>query len=153
MIRDRAEHFPWGDEELSFTGNKTTVLSEAQTPNDDAWVEKTLGKGKILFSPLPLELSDNIELVGKAYRYALKTSGVVPVYRTTLADPGILIAPTVFPAATLYVLTSESNRQQIVFDDVRSGRRFAGTLESGSAAILLVGVDGKVLAEYNWRVP
>jgi hypothetical protein len=68
-----------------------------------------------------------------------------------ITDPGILIAPTIFPAATLYVLTSESNRQQAEFEDVRSGRHFAGTLKSGSAAILLVGIDGKVLAAYNWK--
>lgn len=149
-IRDQAAHFPWGDEELSFTGNKTTVLSQAQTPNGEVWVEKSLGKGKILFSALPLELSDNLPLLGNAYRYALKTAGVAPVYTTTLTDPGILIAPTVFPAATLYVLTSESSRQQVAWDDVRSGRHFEGTLKSGSAAILLVGTDGKVLAAYNW---
>jgi hypothetical protein len=149
-IRDHAAHFPWGDEELSFTGNKTTVLSQAQMASGDVWVEKTLGKGKVLFSALPLELSDNIEAVGKAYGYALKTAGVAPIYTTTLTDPGILIAPTVFPAATLYVLTSESNRQQVTFDDVRSGHHFAGTLESGSAAIMLVKTDGKVLAAYNW---
>jgi hypothetical protein len=149
-IRDHAAHFPWGDEELSFTGNKTTVLSQAQTADDGVWVEKTLGKGKVLFSALPLELSDNLELVGKAYRYALKAAGVAPVYTTTLTDPGILIAPTIFPAATLYVLTSESNRQQVAFEDVRSGHHFAGTLESGSAAVLLIGTDGKVLAAYNW---
>jgi hypothetical protein len=151
-IRDHAVHFPWGDEELSFTGNKTTVLSQAQTADDGVWVEKTLGKGKVLFSALPLELSNNLELVGKAYRYALKAAGVAPVYTTTLTDPGILIVPTVFPAATLYVLTSESNRQQVAFEDVRSGHHFAGTLESGSAAILLVGTDGKILAAYNWMV-
>jgi hypothetical protein len=150
-IRDHVAHFPWGDEELSFTGNKTTALSLAQTPNGDVWVEKTVGKGKILFSALPLELNDNIELVGKAYRYALKSASVAPVYATTLTDPGILIAPTVFPLATLYVLTSESNRQQVAFDDVRSGRHFAGRLESGSAAMLLVGINGKVLAAYNWN--
>ena len=149
-IRDQAAHFPWGDEALSFTGNKTTALSQAQTPDGDVWVERTLGKGRILFTALPVELSDNLELVGKAYRYALKVAGVAPVYTTTLTDPGILIAPTMFPAATLYVLTSESNRQQLAFDDVRSRRHFAGTLESGTAAIVLVGTDGKVLAAYNW---
>lgn len=88
-------------------------------PNGDARIEKTVGKGKILFSALRLEVSDNLDLLGNIDRYALKTAGVVPVYSTTLIDPGVLIAPTVFPAATLYAHKSESNWQQATFDNAQ----------------------------------
>jgi len=67
-----------------------------------------------------------------------------------LKDPGILICPTQYPDATLYVITSESNRESVDFRDMRSGREFMGTLASGRAAILLVGADGKLLATFNW---
>ncbi len=149
-IRDESIHFPGGDENLSFAGNKTTVLSRALLPGGEDWIEKPMGSGKILFSALPLELNDNLEAIGDVYNYALKTAGVAPVYTTTLSDPGILICPTQYPDATLYVITSESNREQVDFKDVRSGREFTGTLASGRAAILLVGADGKLLATYNW---
>jgi hypothetical protein len=148
--RDDLIHFPYGDEMLSFTSSKTAVLSRAFLPGGEDWIEKPLGKGRILFAAFPLELNDNLEAIGDAYKYALKIAGVSPVYTTTLKDPGILICPTQYPDATLYVITSESNREQVDFKDVRSGREFAGTLASGRAAILLVGADGKLLAALNW---
>jgi hypothetical protein len=149
-IRDHLMRFPGGEERLSFSGERTTVLSRAILANGEDWTEKPLGRGKILFSSLPLELNDNLQALGDVYRYALKAAGVAPVYTTTLKDPGILICPTRFPKATLYVITSESNQQQVEFEDVRSGSRFAGTLASGRAAILLVGADGKLLSAYDW---
>lgn len=149
-IRDNLIHFSGGDESLSFTGNKTTVLSRALLPGGEDWNEKPLGKGKILFAALPLELNDNLEAIGDVYKYALKVAGVAPVYTTKLTDPGILICPTQYPEATLYVITSESNREHVDFTDVRSGREFMGTLARGRAAMLLVGADGKLLATFNW---
>jgi hypothetical protein len=150
-LRDYLFHFPGGEERLSFSGNKTTVLSRAALPNGEDWIEKSLGSGKILFAALPLELNDNLQALGDVYRYALTAAGVKPVYTTALDDPGILICPTQFPNATLYVLTSESNMRQVSFTDVRSGKQFAGRLENGEAAIVLVGTDGKQLSTYNWH--
>lgn len=152
-IRDHAVKFPFGEEELAFSGEETTVLSRASMPGGRDWVEKPLGKGKILFAALPLELNDNLQAVGDAYRYAMRIASVGAIYTTTLSDPGIMICPTQFPGATLYVITSESNRQQVSFVDSRSRKRFAGTLASGRAAILLVSTGGKVLAAYNWPSP
>ena len=149
-VRENHFHFPGGEETLEYADMKTTVLSRANLPNGEDWVEKPVGKGRILFSALPLELNGNLEAVADVYRYALKVANIAPVYSTALTDPGILICPTLFPKATLYVLTSESNRSQVSFEDLRSGRNFSGTLPSGRAALLLVGTDGKLLATYNW---
>jgi len=148
-VRDHAVKFPWGAATLSFGGMKTTVLTRAGLAGGDEWVEKKVGDGTILFAPLPLELNDNLAAVGDAYRYALQRAGVKPVY-TTNSDAGILISPTLFPKATLYVVTSESNEKQVGFTDKRSGKTLSSTLEPGSAAIVLVGVDGSVTASYNW---
>ena len=103
---------------LSFT----TTLDGFKPSRDAEWRRadrKDGGEGKILFSALRLEVSDNLDLLGNIDRYALKTAGVVPVYSTTLIDPGVLIAPTVFPAATLYAHKSESNWQQATFDNAQ----------------------------------
>ena len=149
-LRDQTLHFPGGDEALTFTGNKTTVLNRAVLPSGQDWTERPLGKGKILFAALPLELNDNLQALGDVYSYAIKTAGIAPVYTTSLKDPGILICPTRFPDATLYVVTSESNQQDVSFDDVRSSKHFSGKLASGRAALLLVSADGKLLSTYNW---
>ncbi len=149
-IRHQQMHFPGGDLAVNFGGAKTTILSRAILASGKDWTEEPLGKGKILFSALPLELNDNLQALGEVYRYALQTAGVSTPYTTTLSDPGILITPAQLPAATLYVITSESSQTPVHFTDARSGRSFNGKLDSGRAAILLVATDGKLLASYNW---
>ena len=150
--RENIFHFPGGEASLVFSGSKTTVLNRAILPNGGEWAEKSLGKGKILFAALPLELNDSLQAVADVYAYALMAANVAPVFSTTLKDPGILICPTLFPKATLYLLTSESNRSEVSFIDLRSGKTFSGTLPSGRAALLLVGTDGKLLASYHWPI-
>jgi hypothetical protein len=149
-LRDSVLHFPGGDEPLVYSGNKTTTLNRAALPDGKDWVEKPFGQGRILFSALPIELNDNLRAVADVYTYAMKLANIAPAYTTTIDDPGILICPTQYPNATLYVLTSESNREQVSFTDARSGATFSGTLPSGRAALLLVGTDGKLLATYHW---
>jgi len=88
--------------------------------------------------------------VGDVYRYALQTAGVDAIYTTSITDPGIVICPTQYLDATLYVITSESNQKQVDFIDVRSGKHLTGTLGNGEAAIVLIGKDGKLISTYNW---
>ena len=87
------------------------------------------------------------------YSYALKVAKIDLVYSTAIKGPGILICPTRFPKATLYVLASESNQSWVSFRGLRSGREFSGMLANGRAAPLFVGTDGKLLATNNWPGP
>ncbi|MBZ5583319.1 MAG: beta-galactosidase [Acidobacteriia bacterium] len=151
LTRHELLKFPGGEAWLAYGGEKTTYLDRAVLPDKSIWAEKTLGKGKILFSALPLELNDNIQAAGDVYKYALKTAGVAPTYVTTIQDPGMLICPTKFPKSTLYVLVSESGQQAVSFTDQRSGKQFSGTLDPGRSAILLVGETGNLRATYNWK--
>lgn len=95
-------------------------------------------------------MNGNLQHVADVYSYALKVACVAPVYSTAMKDAGIPICPTRYPSATLYVITSESNGTDVSFDDLRSRRTFMGTLKSGTAALLLLGVDGKLKASYRW---
>jgi hypothetical protein len=148
--RENPLTWPGGGAELSFSGMKTTELERAVLPNGATYLENTLGKGRILIVALPLELNDNLKAVGDVYRHALKVADAKKPYTTTLNDPGMLICPTQFEHATLYVLTSESSATDMSFRDTRSGKDFAGKLEPGRAALLLVDDTGEVLASYNW---
>jgi hypothetical protein len=150
-LRHELLKFPGGEGWLTYSGDKTTYLDRAVLPDNVLWVEKPLGKGRILFVPLPLELNDNEQAVGDVYRYALKIAGVAPTYTTRLQDPGMLICPTKFPRSTLYVLVSETGQKAVSFTDMKSGKQFYGTLEPGRSAMLLVGDDGATLATYNWK--
>ncbi len=146
-LRNHRFHWPGGAAELIFAGNKTTILTRG---GDQDWVEVPLGKGRILFSALPIELNQNLAAVGDVYRYAMKSANVAPTYTTELVDPGILICPTRLPGATLYVLTSESNQTAVSFHDLRSGKDFSGQLENGRAALLLITDAGQLITTYNW---
>lgn len=143
---------PWagGSARMTYGGDKTTFLSRAVLPNGQQWSEVKLGKGTVLFMALPLELNDELPAVGNVYRYAMTRAGVTPTYSTKISEPGILICPTRYPHATLYVLTSETTRQDVAFIDQRSRKQFSGTLDAGRAALLLVAEDGTLLASYNW---
>jgi hypothetical protein len=149
--RENLLEWPGGRAGLSYSGDKTTYLERAFTPTRQTLVEEQEGKGRILFVPLPLELSDNLKAIGDIYRYALGVAKVAPVYTTSLQDPGILLCPTQLEKATLYVLTSESSSTDVSFRDSESGKEFTGKLEPGRAALLLVGRNGEVLASYNWK--
>jgi hypothetical protein len=148
--RENLITWPWGQALLSFSGEKTTFLEQTLLPHDQTVLEKSLGQGRILLVSLPLELNDNLKAIGDVYRYALQRANVVDAYSTQITDPGMLICPTEFGHATLYVLTSESTSSDISFRDARSGKTFAGKLEPGRAALLLVSDKGELLASYNW---
>jgi hypothetical protein len=148
--RENLITWPGGRALLSFSGEKTTFLEQTLLPHDQTVLEKTLGQGRILLVSLPLELNDNLKAIGDVYRYALQVANVAEAYSTQISDPGMLICPTQFDHATLYVLTSESTSSEISFRDTRSGKTFAGKLEPGRAALLLVSDKGELLASYNW---
>lgn len=150
-LRDEPMQWPGGDDVFLFGGKKTTVLSQASLADGKQWEETSLGKGRVLFASLPLEMSDDLQALGRVYKYAMEKSAIAPTYTTFESDPGVLICPTSYPDATLYVLTSETGRQTVTFHDVRSKKNFTTPLAAGRAAILLVGTDGSVLASYHWN--
>jgi hypothetical protein len=149
IIRENMVQFPWGVEKVTFTGSKTTYLDQLKFADGTYWTEKQVGHGKILICALPLELNDNPVVIGNAYRYALKAAGVKNIYTTEMPENGIFIVPTLFSKATLYVVTSESNQGKISFTDSLSGKRFSGEVTPGTASILLIGNDGKLLSSYQ----
>ena len=151
LLRDNTLTLPSGDVPLVYGGLKTATLDQDTLPGGKTWAEIPLGSGKVLFSALPLELNENEGAVTAAYALALREADIHPTYTTAVAEPGILICPTKFPEATLYVLTSETATQTVSFTDVRSGKQLAGKLEAGHAALLLIGVHGELLANYHWH--
>ncbi len=150
--RENILTWPGGESQLIYSGDKTTYLDRAFFSDGKSFLTQTLGLGKIIFSALPLELNDNLQAIGDVYKYAAKQAGVTSAYSTSLQNPAILICPTRFPHATLYVVTSESgNRAEVSFEDHLSGKSFSTPLEAGRAAMLVVAEGGQVLASYGWK--
>jgi hypothetical protein len=154
VLVTRENPVEWAGQRAWFTyaGDKTTLLDRGFLKSDRTYAEKVIGKGKILYFALPLELSEDLASIGSVYRFALQEAGVRPVYTTNTDDSGILICPTRLEGGTLYVLTSESSsRSPFTFRDLTSGREFQVKLPPGRAALLLVTTKGEVAASYNWE--
>jgi hypothetical protein len=150
--RENLLTWPEGEARLTYSGDKTTYLDRAVFSDGRTFSTQALGSGKIIFSALPLELNDNLQAIGDVYKYAAKQAGVIPAYAISVQDPAILICPTRFPHATLYVVTSESDRPvNVAFEDRLSGKTFSTTLDSGRAALIVVGDDGHLVASYGWK--
>ncbi len=150
--REVALQWPGGTARLSYGADRTTYAERGFLGDGKTFHEVQLGKGTILYFALPLELADQLDEVGRIYKYAMKRAGVHAAYETSCEDPGILICPTRLPDATLYVLTSESaSNAPVAFRDGLSGEKIRVTLAPGRAALLVVGRDGRILASYNVR--
>jgi hypothetical protein len=143
-------NWPGGKSRLSYSGDRTTYAERGFLGGGKTFVEVPLGAGRILYFAPPLELADQLDEIGRVYRYAMKRAGVTLPYETGCEDPGILICPTRLPDATLYVLTSESaGNAPVAFRDNLSGAGFRISIPPGRGALLLVGRDGRIVASYN----
>ncbi len=153
LLDTLVNHFKWpeGAADLVYGSGKTDYLQRAALHDGATFAEKPLGKGKILFAAFPLELSDNLQAIGDVYRYALKAAGVSAVYSTSVNNPGVLICPTRFPHATLYVISSQTETQDVSFRDEKSGKQISAPLAFNRAALLLIEESGRIAAAYNWK--
>jgi hypothetical protein len=149
-LREETVQWPSGEGIFTFGGKKTTVLPRAKFADGSQWKELALGKGRILFAALPLELGQNQEALGQVYAYAMQKSGVTPLREDKTRAPGVLICPTEYKDATLYVVTSETEATTATFEDPRSHVLLSTSLDAGRAALVMVGTNGKILASYHW---
>jgi hypothetical protein len=148
-LREQQVHWPGGDDIFTFGGKKTTVLTRAAFADGSQWKELPLGKGRLLFAALPLELGQNQSALGRVYAYAMQAAGVAPLKSAT-HNPGILVCPTEYKDATLYVVTSETQSATATFEDPRSHIVLTTSIAAGRAALVMVGTDGSILASYHW---
>lgn len=109
------------------------------------------GKGKILWSPLPVEISDTPETTAALYRFALKEAGVEAACEVEQQNPSVLIAPTVFNEAVLYTFVSECDRDtEVKWTHRESNSSLSITVRAQRSAIVFVNrKTGKVLAQRN----
>ncbi len=108
-IKDRPVHF-------TFHGDKIQQLVKAtlaEKTKQELQIT-TLGKGTIIWSPIPVENSDSEENIREYYSFGLQQAQVTPAFSTKEQHIGILILPIVFKNSVLYTIVSESNENTIV---------------------------------------
>lgn len=107
------------EEVLSLYGDPVRLhFGETKTE----WVEKAViegyppqvmalkhGRGQLLFSPLPLELADDVEPLAELYETAIVESGVERPFDMEPRPSGVLAIPLCFESVVLYALVSQTD--------------------------------------------
>jgi hypothetical protein len=137
---------------VSFRDLKVQRLEKAAVDGETGPRVATLpiGRGRLIWSPLPVELAVQEEPTAALYRYALDHASVQPVFSLEPDDPGVLVYPAVHRDAVLYALVSElAHPQAVKLRDRVSGSSVEATLPAGGASLLLFGRDGQLLGKYD----
>ena len=94
---------------LSFRGDSLQRVEKALVPGEPTARLRTFsaGRGKVIWSPLPVELAYQVEPTVAIYRHALAETGIEPVFRLADDEPGVLVYPAVFRNGVLYAVVSE----------------------------------------------
>jgi hypothetical protein len=92
----------------SYRGDKMHKIQTAVTDAHAVVKVVQKGKGTILWSPLPLELSDSVEPTVAFYALGLKAAAIEPVFTRDQSDPSLVVLSQVFRDAILCTVVSEA---------------------------------------------
>lgn len=115
-------------------------------------IEVALGNGRLLWSPLPLELNDRIDTVAAAYRYAMKKSGADQglIWHKGGEASGVYGRKISFEDGALFVFGSEQSWDtEIEIKDPVSNTVYSFILEADRSVLFAVNKSGELLAVYR----
>ncbi|MFC5651865.1 beta-galactosidase [Paenibacillus solisilvae] len=118
----------------------------------DAVVDIPIGQGRLIWSPLPIELNERSESVAELYRYALAAadcgSGLEWVQGGGIA--GVYGRKLKFKEGFLYIFVSEYAWDvPIEVKDTHSGKSYAFVLEKERSVLFAADSEGGLLAVYR----
>lgn len=138
---------------LSYRGDKIQRVEKAVVESEGVVSISTIsrGPGRIIWSPLPVELSDSVEPIASLYRYALKSAGIKPAFIVEQPDPSILVRPLVFKDAILCAFVSESDRDStLALTHIESNSKVTVRVPAQRVAMMFVDrKNGRVLSQYG----
>jgi len=138
---------------VPFRGGKLERVEKAVFADGEPGAVKVIphGKGTVVWSPVPVELSDDAAPAAALYAFALERAGVARTLGAAGApDPALLVRPIVFEKAILLTVVNESSRVKTA--ELRAGNSAAPvavTVPAGRAALIFVDrATGSVLGRY-----
>ncbi|HXC69074.1 MAG TPA: beta-galactosidase, partial [Pyrinomonadaceae bacterium] len=97
------------------------------------------GLGRVVWSPLPLEVGDSMTAIAAFYRLALSLARVAPVFTATPTTPAVLILPLVFRDVVLYTFISEIDRDvRLTVTHLETRERFNVVVPATRTKMMLV---------------
>lgn len=149
-IGDRVLPVSYGNRRIAQVW-KEALASNAELSSDQL-IELSHGKGRIIWSPLPVELNDRIEPISALYQYALASAGCSEELEWITGGqlPGVYGRKLTFQDGALYVFVSEfSNHAAIEVKDPVTGVRYSFELEKERSVLFAVDSNGQILSVYR----
>jgi hypothetical protein len=118
----------------------------------DSVVDVPYGKGRLIWSPLPVELNDRIEPISSLYEYALNAAG----YQASLewieggGLPGVYGRKLGFRDGALFAFVSEfASDAPVEVKDRKTGVAYSFVLRKDRSVLFTVESDGRLLSVYR----
>lgn len=128
------------------------AIEKAVLPGDEENAVRvaSVGKGKLVFCPLPVQLAESADAVEALYRFALDKAGWRNErFVCTENKSHILIYPMAFEDATVYTLVNEGARDSVRFVDLASGKSVETELLAQCGCKLCLTHDGRLAAHWS----
>ncbi len=131
---------------------KETRGASTVSQHGDNVIELPLGAGRLIWSPLPVELNERTDTIAELYRYALGAAGcgndIDWLWGGQL--PGIYGRKLSFAHGSLFVFVSESgNDAAVQIKDRMTGKAYAFVLEKERSVLFSVDEAGRVTGVYR----
>ncbi|MBB6673123.1 beta-galactosidase [Cohnella nanjingensis] len=127
-------------------------VARAAAAGADHVVEAAHGQGRILWSPLPVELNERTDTVAALYAYALEASGYVPDLHWIQGGDlqGVYGRKLSMSEGALYVFVSEyAYDADIEVQDVKTGLTYSFALERERSVLFATDREGRVTNVYR----
>ncbi|MBX7172479.1 MAG: cellulase family glycosylhydrolase [Pyrinomonadaceae bacterium] len=130
-----------------FGGEKIQQVRKADFPQDYL-PNFRLGEGEILWSPIPLEIGENLDAIKAFYDYAITKAKLLPYFSLANDIPTILVRPTEFEKTILYLVINESaNSELIELTHLPTKTTIKFNLNAGQTNLIFIDkATGKVLS-------
>lgn len=140
------------EQEIIFSFDRLYCCSAfKETASAGGTVEVPVGKGRLLWFGVPLELTADGKELADLYRAVLADSGVVPQLTISGKNTEPLFASAVrWEKGILYTLVNEaSERKEITLADSRTNRQYHFTVPENASFLFITDAVGKVLSVYR----
>ncbi|MEK4663501.1 beta-galactosidase [Priestia sp. FSL H7-0729] len=140
----------YGRRRIAEVAKETLLHKDKDTPDEVTVLP--LGKGKLIWTPLPLELNGRDEPLAELYRYATEIAGVQQELEWISGGDiaGIYGRKLSFPKGNLYVFVSEfALNHEVHVRDQRTGVSYAFQLEKNRSVLFATDASGKLNGVYR----
>ena len=128
----------------------TNLLDCGELSEYGTIAEYSVGTGKVLYCPYPVELSTNTEAMVACYRYAIqKAHARNEIYEVIEGRPQIVFTAVSYENCTVYTLINEGFADTMTFVDLRSGVKLSVTLKDNQGCKLWLDRNGQLLQKYT----